>query len=181
MEEKVEEILAKQGKQLEVDAIIKAMENNKEIPNKELIQDMKKDLWNKQRDKYLINEEKRMEETKKYTQTCREEIEEKRKQKIEENKRKIRMKKAIETYERHSLDRMLEERQEKPDVKSSFFKSIKQFLDEIFKTQPEIARKEIQPKAHKQFQEELRKKNGEKTSLFKEVENSKIDREDIQR
>lgn len=181
MEEKVEEILAKQGKQLEVDAIIKAMENNKEIPNKELIQDMKKDLWNKQRDKYLINEEKRMEETKKYTQTCREEIEEKRKQKIEENKRKIRMKKAIEIYERHSLYRMLEERQEKPDVKSSFFKTIKQFLDEININKPEVASKEIKPRTHKQFQEELRKRSEQKTESFKQEENSKTNKRDIQR
>lgn len=179
MKEKIDEILANQGKQLEVDAIVKAMENSKEIPEPETIERMKEELFEKQRDKYLSQEEERIEANKKYTQTYREEIEKEQQKRIEENRRKRKMEKAIESYEKHRLHLIPEEQPEKVNVKNSFFRNLKQFLSSIFTKQTEILKEENKPKTHRQFQEELREKNEGETKTLKKVEVQKI--KDMQR
>ena len=156
IEEKIKDILVEQEKQLEVDAMLQVIEDDNLEPTEASIKNAKNQLISEKKDSYLNLEQKRRAESRKYTETCREEIKKEQERILEERRQKRRIKEAITAYEKHKDEFEIINPTKIQEDKKSFIEKIREFFLGSEEAQTEETIKELKTKTHKEFEEELR-------------------------
>lgn len=156
IEEKIKDILVEQEKQLEVDAMLQVIEDDNLKPTEASIKNAKNQLISEKKDSYLNLEQKRRAESRKYTETCREEIKKEQERILEERRQKRRIKEAITAYEKHKDEFEIINPTKIQEDKKSFIEKIREFFLGSEEAQTEETIKEVKTKTHKEFEEELR-------------------------
>lgn len=156
IEEKIKDILVEQEKQLEVDAMLQVIEDDNLKPTEASIKNAKNQLISEKKDSYLNLEQKRRAESRKYTETCREEIKKEQERILEERRQKRRIKEAITAYEKHKDEFEIINPTKIQEDKKSFIEKIREFFLGSEEAQTEEAIKEVKTKTHKEFEQELK-------------------------
>ena len=156
IEEKIKDILVEQEKQLEVDAMLQVIEDDNLKPTEASIKSAKNQLISEKKDSYLSLEQKRRDENRKYTETCREEIKKEQERILEERRQKRRIKEAITAYEKHKDEFEIINPTKIQEDKKSFIEKIREFFLGSEEAQTEEAIKEVKTKTHKEFEQELK-------------------------
>ena len=156
IEEKIKDILVEQEKQLEVDAMLQVIEDDNLKPTEASIKSAKNQLISEKKDSYLSLEQKRRDENRKYTETCREEIKKEQERILEERRQKRRIEKAITAYEKHKDEFEIINPTKIQEDKKSFIEKIREFFLGSEEAQTEEAIKEVKTKTHKEFEQELK-------------------------
>lgn len=156
IEEKIKDILVEQEKQLEVDAMLQVIEDDNLKPTEASIKSAKNQLISEKKDSYLSLEQKRRDENRKYTETCREEIKKEQERILEERRQKRRIEKAITAYEKHKDEFEIINPTKIQKDKKSFIEKIREFFLGSEGAQTEEAIKEVKTKTHKEFEQELK-------------------------
>lgn len=177
IEEKIKDILVEQEKQLEVDAMLQVIEDDNLKPTEASIKSAKNQLISEKKDSYLSLEQKRRDENRKYTETCREEIKKEQERLLKERRDKRKIEKAITAYEKHKDEFEAVNPMRMQENKKSFIEKIKEFFLGNEKMQTKDTSKEVKTKTHKEFEQEL--KNVPNKEFKQEIEEKIAQREEL--
>ncbi len=177
-EDKIQEILASQDRQLQIDAI-RMIEQENELAKEKDLKLLNQYLISKNKETYPIKPEKVQEEKKKYTETFNKAIQEEQKEKeFEKIRRQRKINQVLraygkepETKESKKKPEIVLEKNEKSQEKSrTLLVRIEEAIDRIKRLISEEASSQTTTPSHREFMERM------KPTTMKEIKHINIDK-----